>query len=353
MFLGYISYSIANVNEVPFEIDNFSGVIKSTRLIDYESDRRVYKLKIRASDWGTPYRRQSEMRLTIKIKDINDNRPQFERVQCIGNIPRTTPQHSNILTLSALDFDSQNAISYRVVSGNSDSCFSLDTHSGVLSLVCDLRTLPSRQREINVTATDGQHFADVIPIIIRIIDEDENTNGYKSFENGNNLYQGNSNRNTNYVISDYSNLFKCKETDVAKRFTETLQIAERNNLPGNHLNDMNSGGGGYFDDGGSELNDHYLFPSRYGSNIHRPEFNQFSFPSEIEVNETVPLGTTLVTVRINKFIHLNKSHICVCQLFHDICILRIVSYKHQVFPHLLFNDNFFLSAEFVLLLYRV
>ena len=306
--LGYISYSIANVNEVPFEIDNFSGVIKSTRLIDYESDRRVYKLKIRASDWGTPYRRQSEMRLTIKIKDINDNRPQFERVECRGNIPRSIPQHSNILTLSALDFDSQNAISYRVVSGNSDSCFSLDTHSGVLSLVCDLRTLPTRQREINVTATDGQHFADVMPIIIRIIDEDGSTNGYKSFGNDNNLYQSNSNRNTNYVISDYSNLFKCKETDVAKRFTETLRIAERNNLPGNHLKDMSSGG--YFDDGGSELNDHYLFPSRYGSNIHRPEFNQFSFPNEIEVNETVSLGTTLVTVRINKSIHLNK--LCLC-----------------------------------------
>ena len=266
-------------------------------MIDYESDKRVYKLKIRASDWGTPYRRQSEMRLTINIKDINDNRPQFERIGCIGKIPRSIPQTSNILTLSALDFDSQNVISYRVVSGNSDSCFSLDIHSGVLSVVCNLRTLPSRQRELNVTATDGQHFADVMPIMIRITDEeDDNSNVYiKNFGNRNNknVYQS-SNRNTNYVISDYSNLFECKETDVAKRFTETLRIAERNNLPGNHLNDMN----GYNYDGGSELNDHYLFPSRYGSNIHRPEFNQFNFPTEIEVNETVPIGTTLLTVRM-------------------------------------------------------
>ena len=293
--LGYISYSIANVNEVPFEIDNFSGTIKSTRLIDYESDRRVYKLKIRASDWGTPYRRQSEMRLTINIKDINDNRPQFERIGCIGKIPRTIPQQSNILTLSALDFDSQNVISYRVVSGNSDSCFSLDTNSGVLSVVCDLRTLPSKKRELNVTATDGQHFADVVPIIIRIIDEDDD-NIYKNFGNRKNLYQNK--RNTNYVINDYNNLFECKDTDVAKRFTETLRISERNNLPGNHHpNDMNG-----YNDEGSELNDHYLFPSRYGSNIHRPEFNQFNFPNEIEVNETVPLGTKLLTVRINKYI---------------------------------------------------
>ena len=228
------------------------------------------------------------MRLTINIKDINDNRPQFERIKCVGKIPRTIPQSSNILTLSALDFDSENVISYRVVSGNSDSCFSLDTHSGVLSVVCDLRTLPSNERVLNVTATDGQHFADVVPIIIRIIDEEDTQ---KKFRNSKNFYQHNNNRNTNYVINDYNNLFECKETDVAKRFTETLRIAERNNLPGNEMNGYN--------DGGSELNDHYLFPSRYGSNIHRPEFNQFNFPNEIEVNETVPLGTLLLTVRIN------------------------------------------------------
>ena len=275
-------------------------------MIDYESDRRVYKLKIRASDWGTPYRRQSEMRLTINIKDINDNRPQFERTGCIGKIPRTIPPNSNILTLSALDFDSQNVISYRTVSGNSDSCFSLDKHSGVLSVLCDLRTLPSRQRELNVTATDGQHFADVMPIIIRIIDKenDNDKNVYKKFGNShrtsankNVFYQSGNSRNTNYVINDYSSLFQCKETDVAKRFTETLRMAERSNLPGNNQNDVS----GSFD--GSELNDHYLFPSRYGTNIHRPEFNQQNFPSEIEVNETVPIGTTLLTVRhdINKY----------------------------------------------------
>ena len=73
---GYISYSIANLdsNEIPFEIDDFTGQIKSKRLLDYESDRRVYHLKVRASDWGTPFRRQSEMRLTIRLLDINDNR---------------------------------------------------------------------------------------------------------------------------------------------------------------------------------------------------------------------------------------------------------------------------------------
>ena len=70
------------------------------------------------------YRRQSEMRLTVRLLDINDNRPQFERIDCIGDLDRNlVGPGSNILTLSALDFDAGNIIKYRFVSGNSDGCF--------------------------------------------------------------------------------------------------------------------------------------------------------------------------------------------------------------------------------------
>lgn len=49
---AYISYSIANLNEVPFDIDHFTGTVRTSKLIDYETMRREYVLKIRASDWG-------------------------------------------------------------------------------------------------------------------------------------------------------------------------------------------------------------------------------------------------------------------------------------------------------------
>ena len=73
-----ITYSLSNLDadQLPFEIDHFTGVIKSRQVIDYESDRRDYELLVRASDWGAPYRRQSELKLKIHIKDVNDNRPQ-------------------------------------------------------------------------------------------------------------------------------------------------------------------------------------------------------------------------------------------------------------------------------------
>ena len=262
---GYVSYSLANLNDVPFEIDPFTGVIKATKLIDFESDRREYHLLVRASDWGTPYRRQAELRLTIRVKDINDNRPQFERIKCQGRIERDTPVGSEILTLSAIDFDNGDLISYRIVSGNADGCFALDSSKGVLATVCDLRTLPMRHRVINVTATDGQHFSDVTPIRIEMSNGGGGKSGF-----GSKIFAAKG-------VDD--SLFECSETGVAKRLTETLALAESNN-----------------DVSGEEDVFATVRRSRYGSNIHHPEFDRQNMPGEIRVSETQPPGTKLMKV---------------------------------------------------------
>uniref|UniRef100_A0A1B0CII9 Cadherin domain-containing protein n=1 Tax=Lutzomyia longipalpis TaxID=7200 RepID=A0A1B0CII9_LUTLO len=166
---AYISYSIANLNEVPFDIDHFSGIIRTSKLIDYESMRRQYILRIRASDWGLPYRRQTEMQLHIRVRDVNDNRPQFERTECSLEVLRSTPLGTEVFTLSAIDFDAGNMISYRMVAGNDDGCFNLDSSSGIISIGCNLVDIPTGRREINVTATDGTHFADITRIQFTLV----------------------------------------------------------------------------------------------------------------------------------------------------------------------------------------
>lgn len=252
---AYISYLIANLNKVPFEIDHFSGVIKTTQLLDYESMRREYVLRIRASDWGLPYRRQTEMQLTVKVQDINDNRPQFERIDCVGHVPRYIPIGSEIITLSAIDFDSGEIISYKIVSGNEDSCFSIDATSGTIIVSCDLTDLRVNERELNVTATDDTHFADIATVRFKLIS---------------------GKRNPQKLLSDELGAFNCKDTGVARRLTEVLADAEENNKP-------------------LPQEEFPMMPSRYGQNVHAPEF--LDFPVEIKVNESVALGTTLVKLR--------------------------------------------------------
>ncbi|XP_041973434.1 fat-like cadherin-related tumor suppressor homolog [Aricia agestis] len=244
---AYISYSIANLQPVPFDVDHFSGVVRTTRLLDYESMRREYVLQIRASDWGLPYRRQAEMRLTVRLEDVNDNRPQFERVDCVGYVPRGSAIGSEIVTLSAIDFDSGDVVSYRVIGGNEDNCFSLDSTTGVLILSCDLADVRAETRILNVTATDGTHFADAATLTLHLV------SGAGRAEAG---------------------ALECRDTGVARRLTETLAAAERSNAPVDFAEDFPPA------------------PSRYGENLHYPEF--VDFPVEVKVNESVALGTSLV-----------------------------------------------------------
>jgi protocadherin Fat 1/2/3 len=238
---AYISYSIDNIERVPFEIDHFSGQVRTRQLLDYESMRRDYVLRVRANDWGLPYRRQSEMRLRIRLRDVNDNRPQFERVECNGLVTRDLPVGAELLSLSAIDLDAGDVISYRLVSGNADGCFALDSATGVLSVACDLSDLAAPERVLNVTATDGTHFADLSSVRLQL---------------GTTRGAG----------------FECRETGVARRFTEAVAAAERSNAP-------------------LKPPEPALVPSRYGQNVHAPEF--LDFPGELRVNESTRAGSSL------------------------------------------------------------
>ncbi|KAF4525611.1 hypothetical protein B566_EDAN001210 [Ephemera danica] len=251
---SYISYAIVNLNPVPFEIDHFSGVVRTTQVLDYESMKREFLLRIRASDWGQPYRRQTEMQLKIRVKDINDNRPQFEKVACSGRVSRYVPIGTEIITLSALDFDAGNIISYRIVSGNEDNCFALDNTSGVLTVTCDLGDVRADERTVNATATDGTNFADVTFVRMQLVNVKPPNN------------------TPLHLLSDAAAAFECRDTGVARRLTEVLASAERNNAPGRE-----------------EL--FAMMPSRYGENVHSPEF--LDFPTEIQVNESIAINTIL------------------------------------------------------------
>ncbi|XP_063375219.1 fat-like cadherin-related tumor suppressor homolog [Cydia amplana] len=243
---AYISYSLANLQPVPFDVDHFSGAIRTARVLDYESMRRDYMLRVRASDWGLPYRRQAELRLRVRLLDVNDNRPQFERVDCVGYLPRRLSAGAEIVTLSAIDFDAGDVVSYRIIGGNDDNCFALDSGTGVLSLACDLASVRADSRVLNVTATDGTHFADPTSLVLHL---------------------------TGAGAGPASGALECRDTGVARRLTELLAAAERSNAP-------------------LDADEFPLAPSRYGENLHAPEF--IDFPVEVKVNESVALGTTLV-----------------------------------------------------------
>ncbi|XP_068600655.1 protocadherin Fat 3 [Brachionichthys hirsutus] len=159
---GIVSHTISGEQSLPFIIDRDSGEIRITRDLDFESSDDTYTFAVRASDWGSPYRRESEVNVTIRLMNINDNQPLFEMVSCRGMISRDFPVSETIVTLSAVDIDELGMVRYQILSGNELDYFHLNPDSGALSVKRSLAVtnLKTGVFNLKVVATDGEIFSE-------------------------------------------------------------------------------------------------------------------------------------------------------------------------------------------------
>uniref|UniRef100_UPI00358E1314 protocadherin Fat 1-like isoform X2 n=1 Tax=Myxine glutinosa TaxID=7769 RepID=UPI00358E1314 len=192
---GYVTYSIANTHPLPFVIDTFSGVISTSSELDHETMSRLYRLRIRASDWGSPFRREAEVNVTITHNNQNDNRPKFEKVDCTGTIPRSMAVGYTIDTVSAIDEDVLEVVRYHIISGNEQDLFELSETSGILKLKRFLKDVnfKSVYFSLKISASDGDKTA--VPMFYNL-----------TIING--------------PISE--KVLECRNTGVAKAFAEKL-----------------------------------------------------------------------------------------------------------------------------------
>nr|XP_006001093.1 PREDICTED: protocadherin Fat 1 isoform X1 [Latimeria chalumnae]XP_014346958.1 PREDICTED: protocadherin Fat 1 isoform X1 [Latimeria chalumnae] len=244
---GYVTYSIANLIPPPFVIDYFTGVISTSEDLDYELMPRVYNLRVRASDWGSPYRREVEILVTIILNNLNDNKPLFEKINCTGEISRDLGVGEQITAVSAIDADELELVRYNIVSGNDLHLFDLNPNSGVLSLRQPLTDGPGSKvsfHSLHVLATDGENVAAPIYINITVVN----------------------NRKPEKVW--------CKETGVAKILAEKL-------LQANKLHNY------------GELDDDFF--DTHSVNRHAPQFES-SFVNLIEVKENLPVGANIIHI---------------------------------------------------------
>lgn len=242
---GYVTYSIANLNQVPFVINHFSGAVSTSKILDYELMPRVYTLRIRASDWGLPYRREVEVLATVTLNNLNDNTPLFEKINCEGTIPRDLGVGEQITTVSAIDADELQLVRYQIEAGNELELFSLNPSSGVLSLKQSLMEGLGAKvsfHSLRITATDGENFATPLYINLTVAAPRKQIN------------------------------LHCEETGVAKMLAEKLLQA----------NKLHSQG---------EVED--IFFDSHSVNAHAPQFKS-TLPISIEVKENHPVGSNII-----------------------------------------------------------
>ncbi|XP_009321015.1 PREDICTED: protocadherin Fat 2 [Pygoscelis adeliae] len=246
---GFVTYTIANQKSVPFVIDPYSGIISTSKSMDYELMQRWYHLRVWASDWGSPFRHETEVYVSLMLSNVNDNAPVFEKASCSGTIPRDFPVGNPVATVSAIDSDELQHIKYEIKSGNELQHFELNPISGVISLRISLRDLPSEQPlfySLKITATDGENYA--LPTSVNIT----------------------------VVSQGLPVKMQCEETGVLKQLTETI------------IHSMESQSQGHGQDDETSLNLHLI-------NHNAPKFDD-NFPRSIDIIETVPTNSTIADI---------------------------------------------------------
>ncbi|KAI6229219.1 hypothetical protein M3Y95_00508200 [Aphelenchoides besseyi] len=138
-----------------FLIDELTGSLKVNSEIDREKVD-YYNLKVIASDLGDPPL-HSELQLTIRVSDVNDNSPEFPQSNYELTLSEDTPPGTQLLELRATDRDLDPKISYRIEHSDR-SLFALINLGAEAGAVLSLAKPFSRQDErINliVSASDG------------------------------------------------------------------------------------------------------------------------------------------------------------------------------------------------------
>ncbi|XP_033920339.1 protocadherin-23 [Melopsittacus undulatus] len=154
-----------------FAMDQHTGVITVVEPLDFE-ETAVYKLRIIVSDSV----HQTEAELTILVLDVNDNPPVFTQDLYQVSLPELISTDATVLTVSAVDRDSEQngVISYKILS--SSEGFSIDHKNGSVFAtgpVTQLEKIPTIQ--LLIEATDGGSPALSAVTSIEVHVEDVNT----------------------------------------------------------------------------------------------------------------------------------------------------------------------------------
>ncbi|XP_064628041.1 protocadherin Fat 4-like [Lineus longissimus] len=168
---GEFYYLLQGTN-IPFTIDQQTGLLKLNSLLDYEKGGKQYNFKVLAQDRGNPIQ-TGTADISITVLNLNDNPPQFKQTSYIFNISEALPGGTLVGRVEATDLDG-NSIGYKLDNSVPAGVFTIDSIDG------DIRTLIPLDRERNRTlafdilATDGK-FKTAVGVTVVVEDQNDNS----------------------------------------------------------------------------------------------------------------------------------------------------------------------------------
>ncbi|XP_067443425.1 cadherin EGF LAG seven-pass G-type receptor 2 isoform X2 [Thunnus thynnus] len=153
----------------PFTINNSTGWIVVAAELDRESVD-FYNFGVEARDHGYPVM-SSSASISMTILDVNDNNPEFTQKVYYMRLNEDAAVGTSVVTVSAVDQDSNSVVTYQISSGNTRNRFSITSQSGggLITLALPLDYKLERQYVLTVTASDGTRF-DTAKVFVNVTD---------------------------------------------------------------------------------------------------------------------------------------------------------------------------------------
>ncbi|KAL3973507.1 hypothetical protein ACER0C_024714 [Sarotherodon galilaeus] len=171
-----VKYSLLSGDDGYFSLDEFSGILRLERPLNPETPT-TFELKVKATDRGLPRHLHSVATVTVDVVSLDDYQPVFLSSEYTAQLPESSAVGSEVLSVSALtrDSSSPDPIVYRIISGNEDGRFQLDSRTGLVTLVAPLDFEVSREYYLSVEGSRGKSpLSDITTVIINVTDVNDN-----------------------------------------------------------------------------------------------------------------------------------------------------------------------------------
>ncbi|RXM30515.1 Protocadherin-16 [Acipenser ruthenus] len=175
---GMVLYYLSNESLGMFNVNQETGKITTADLLDREK-RAAYSFLVNAVDSSPAKPRNASARVTVNIKDVNDNSPFFIQDPLIINISSSVSINQVVATMRAedKDFGANASIFYRFASLVAG--FSINSFTGEIRLVAPLSSMTQMERTLYVVATDQGTPAQLSTGVVVIYVKEEDYRGVR------------------------------------------------------------------------------------------------------------------------------------------------------------------------------
>nr|XP_012234071.1 PREDICTED: cadherin-87A [Linepithema humile] len=163
-----------------FNIDNITGIVRTSQVIDYEETKQL-EFTVIAYDSGVP-QLSATAKVTVTVINVNDQDPKFEKELYNATVKENSPPGTRITVVKATDGDEGvfGDISYNII-GDQAGDFNIGRQTGEITVgaatVLDREMTP--EITITVMASDGSARANsrrstTVPVVVKLIDVNDN-----------------------------------------------------------------------------------------------------------------------------------------------------------------------------------